>query len=727
MYKNSDKRTANPPPGSPVSYTRSSNRGFISNFIDRVRGLFSKRNAAVVGLLFLAVGVGAGTIAVQRSTEYRQRAATTTTTVYFPYTQSSAHSIDLDSDGYDNSAEMIIGTDRFSPCSNNINHSSWPPDLNNDTKVDNTDVALLNSRDRSSFGDSNFNFRYDLNGDSKIDIQDSQILKSYLGRTCSATTQYNYTVINTPAEILPSIPSSQYNPEYAIVPVIFLPSDTNISINTYKSSIERNFNEVRAWYYKVFNKTFELEPAVLYVSKLSERTIYQKWKPDSHGLWIEGLREALNANGKDPCNSKRIYYLVTPLKTRGGAMGNDAFGCSNPLPGHSSIPSNMGKLIGNVIDSSWPESIKEPVNAEGGVAHELGHLFGFRCYYRGTERECGMLPHATSWGSIMSAWWDFRRGATFTQGEKDLLAKSPFLKSIAGVSIPTPPSNPTGLVSAPLKPYASTLSSPTQSCSGVTAQANLSWNWVSSATGYKIYQWDGTVNPGKWNLLTNITSGSTTNFLYAPLVQNSGYTLYVTAYNSAGESTPSNQIGFTAIKCSCAVGQRQCGQSCVSCGANQYPAACNGTSPICCPNNSSYCSYNGGSCIPACSGGQYLTCTPTTQGCTTPPYECFVSVWVYKDTNANGIFDGGTDFPIPNVPVVISRISLGGGITINKNTNAVGYVYLSEAGPTSGNYRYNYGLSTIPAGYTVTTTNAKNFVCNSSTSSDTLSVGLKPI
>ncbi len=62
-----------PAPPEPVSYNR--NESPIWNLFGKVKTLLSNRTTAVAAVLVLVLGVGAGIIAVQRSTEYRQRAA----------------------------------------------------------------------------------------------------------------------------------------------------------------------------------------------------------------------------------------------------------------------------------------------------------------------------------------------------------------------------------------------------------------------------------------------------------------------------------------------------------------------------------------------------------------------------------------------------------------------------------------------------------------------------
>src|SRR3989344_8112671 len=67
-------KPASPTQGGSVSYSRSNKSP--SNFFDKFSSFFTKKTVAGLAVLVLVIGVGAATIAVQRSTEIRQRAAT---------------------------------------------------------------------------------------------------------------------------------------------------------------------------------------------------------------------------------------------------------------------------------------------------------------------------------------------------------------------------------------------------------------------------------------------------------------------------------------------------------------------------------------------------------------------------------------------------------------------------------------------------------------------------
>ena len=87
-----------------------------------------------------------------------------------------------------------------------------------------------------------------------------------------------------------------------------------------------------------------------------------------------------------------------------------------------------------------------------------------------------------------------------------------------------------------------------QICSGSIAQANITWNPVSYATGYKIYRWN-TPTANQWAVIATITNPLAKSYLLTPLTQNSGYTLRMIASNSAGDSGLSNQVDFLANRC----------------------------------------------------------------------------------------------------------------------------------------------------------------------------------
>ncbi|UOU98095.1 choice-of-anchor J domain-containing protein [Chryseobacterium daecheongense] len=94
-------------------------------------------------------------------------------------------------------------------------------------------------------------------------------------------------------------------------------------------------------------------------------------------------------------------------------------------------------------------------------------------------------------------------------------------------------------------PGCATLTAPTNTATGVNPDGVLSWNPVTSATGYKIKV--GTTSGGT-DILNNVDAGNVTSY-NIPGTLNSGTTYYVTVtpYNGIGDATGCSQISFTTI------------------------------------------------------------------------------------------------------------------------------------------------------------------------------------
>ncbi|MBX3300769.1 MAG: fibronectin type III domain-containing protein [Nitrospira sp.] len=88
----------------------------------------------------------------------------------------------------------------------------------------------------------------------------------------------------------------------------------------------------------------------------------------------------------------------------------------------------------------------------------------------------------------------------------------------------------------------SATSSPPSSPPSTTSSATLTWNAVTGATvsGYKVYIGEA---PRLYTRTINV--GSVTSSTVNSLTVGRMYYFAVTAYNSAGESTPSNEVSKT--------------------------------------------------------------------------------------------------------------------------------------------------------------------------------------
>lgn len=219
--------------------------------------------------------------------------------------------------------------------------------------------------------------------------------------------------------------------EYAVVPVIFLASDSVVpNESAYRSQVNASFAVVQTWYAgQLGGKTFTLEPAIFFRSSKTDAQLHSQYGTGI-GIWAQGVKETTAANGMNYCDPKRNYYFVTPMDNIwGGMVGSENLGCSFVLPGTQSIPSHMGRMLGGVMDPNWPEWWADEIReAQGGVAHELGHGFGGECtngnVYPGGG--CNGLPHSY-YPSIMYSWWDFGATGVFLDFEKTKILTSPYI------------------------------------------------------------------------------------------------------------------------------------------------------------------------------------------------------------------------------------------------------------------------------------------------------------
>ncbi|MFQ5812220.1 MAG: dockerin type I domain-containing protein [Anaerolineae bacterium] len=104
----------------------------------------------------------------------------------------TAAETDGDGDGFTNAAEAFMGTDPLRGCNettsaNDEEIDAWPPDFNDDRKVDQADVDLLHGVFGSTTGSSAYSPRFDLTSDGKINILDSLRLRAVYGSACEPT------------------------------------------------------------------------------------------------------------------------------------------------------------------------------------------------------------------------------------------------------------------------------------------------------------------------------------------------------------------------------------------------------------------------------------------------------------------------------------------------------------------------------------------------------------
>jgi hypothetical protein len=98
-------------------------------------------------------------------------------------------SVDTDGDGWGNDFENYLGTDPNDDCPDSENDAAWPPDLNNDTFVDITDLSAATGNCGEEVG-NDAPVRQDLGpklsgGDEFVDTSDFLPITETLGAQCS--------------------------------------------------------------------------------------------------------------------------------------------------------------------------------------------------------------------------------------------------------------------------------------------------------------------------------------------------------------------------------------------------------------------------------------------------------------------------------------------------------------------------------------------------------------
>ena len=98
--------------------------------------------------------------------------------------------LDSDGDGFTNVLELYLGTDFTKACpqtstAKDEEPDAWPPDFDDNRKVDMLDVLALKQHFNTKEGDANYSRRYDLDTNGSIELLDVNILKQSFNQTCT--------------------------------------------------------------------------------------------------------------------------------------------------------------------------------------------------------------------------------------------------------------------------------------------------------------------------------------------------------------------------------------------------------------------------------------------------------------------------------------------------------------------------------------------------------------
>jgi hypothetical protein len=98
---------------------------------------------------------------------------------------------DFNDGWFSDALEAWNGTDALDGCPENSSDDAWPPDFNNDRRVQGLDILFLRLSIASTYGgtwwerDRTYNRRYDLSMDGVVNGLDVLFIRPYLGQLCS--------------------------------------------------------------------------------------------------------------------------------------------------------------------------------------------------------------------------------------------------------------------------------------------------------------------------------------------------------------------------------------------------------------------------------------------------------------------------------------------------------------------------------------------------------------
>lgn len=90
---------------------------------------------------------------------------------------------DEDQDGFNNSVEILLGTNPVRACATSTTDNAWPADTNNDTYINGADVSKIVPYVSGLLG---YNKRYDLNLDGINNKADVEVIAKYFLQECGS-------------------------------------------------------------------------------------------------------------------------------------------------------------------------------------------------------------------------------------------------------------------------------------------------------------------------------------------------------------------------------------------------------------------------------------------------------------------------------------------------------------------------------------------------------------
>lgn len=160
---------------------------------------------------------------------------------------------DTDSDGWTNKTEDFLGTDPYDNCSDDTLDAAWPPDFDNNRRIDREDRQMLQDYLKGGKKALQYNKRYDLSVDGKIDKDDFDMLQRHQGSICNDSIILpvpTSTTVSTTHVVFaedPQFASNQHKYQFSQEPLTYTFSDANPGIkNLYAKYLSSDSREQQA-------------------------------------------------------------------------------------------------------------------------------------------------------------------------------------------------------------------------------------------------------------------------------------------------------------------------------------------------------------------------------------------------------------------------------------------------------------------------------------------------
>lgn len=314
--------------------------------------------------------------------------------------ESRAAASDYDQDGFTDADETKIGTDPIAACPGTTSHNAWPPDLNNDRKVDHNDYSLL----KGQISNRNYPKRLDLNVDGKLTTEDLSILSRHVGQTCepkipeASASIANYWLDSSCNGTWKTVKNLGYYPNNAIgkyvqdgteMFLVLTTADYNDKGAVIAREIDPNGNYDSNWY-KIFSNSQNSQILINENGKLQlyvynypapggARTIYRATDNGVHtwSNWTNMGTDRMGVTGPYTINFKGVTYRFYSQYTGSTPKALLQKCTPNPTPKPTATPTpipNPSPFLGPYSLQTLPSNRLEVNSYPSGVSYGISAI-----------------------------------------------------------------------------------------------------------------------------------------------------------------------------------------------------------------------------------------------------------------------------------------------------------------------------------------------------------------